>query len=311
MKHQLLSLLVAAGFVAVTAGVVRAEDKPHGQTTVKGAQSGSVDVRYEGDFNGCRGSKLVGADVKNTAGKDLGKIKDVVVDPESGRVAYAVLSFGGFMGLGNKLFAIPWQSMQMQADDLVTLDIEKAQLKESEGFDEGNWPNMADQKWATATHERFGQKPYWDVDVEINGENVDNMGNKEAVRALQVCKLSDIIGQKIENNMDKNLGDVNDVVLDSHRGQIAYAVLGVGGVIGIGEDLIAVPWDKLDVTVVDKDTTIRLAMSEQELKDGPHFAKDQWPNADDKDYLIRVYTFYDTEPYWHKTTNRISDARGR
>lgn len=309
MKPQLWSLLVAVGFVVASAGTVRAEDKP-GQATVKSGQTGNVEVRYEGDFNGCRGSKLVGADVKNSAGKDLGKIKDVVVDPQSGRVAYAVLSFGGFMGMGNKLFAIPWSSMQMQADDLVTLDIEKSQLEESMGFDNDHWPNMADQKWATDTHQRFGQKPYWDVDIEVDGTKVDATAEK-TVRALQVAKLSEIIGHKIENNMDKNLGDINDVVLDSHRGQIAYAVLGVGGVIGIGEDLVAVPWDKLDVTVVDNDTNIRLAMSETELKNGPHFSKDQWPNTDDKDYLVRVYTFYDTEPYWHKDTKRVSDARDR
>ncbi|HRX86804.1 MAG TPA: PRC-barrel domain-containing protein [Phycisphaerae bacterium] len=310
MKTKHLSLLVAAGFVAAMAGAVRADDKPKHDTMKSKTSAG--DVQYEGVFNGSRGSKLIGADVKNNAGKDLGEIKDIVVDPQSGRVAYAVLQFGGFLGMGDKLFAIPWHSLTIESNDLVKLDIDKSQLKESTGFDQDHWPNMADQKWATETHRRFNQKPYWETgvnEVGVNTGNADNSMNNERVRALPVCKLSDIIGHDIENNMDKDLGDINDVVLDSNRGQIAYAVLGVGGFIGIGEDLVAVPWDKLDVRIANDDTTVRLAMTEKELKDGPHFSKDKWPNADDKDYMIRVYTYYDAEPYWQMGNNRVSSAR--
>lgn len=305
MKPRVWSVMVAMGFVAALTSVVNADDKTRTGGTSKTGMS-QTNLNYEGAFNGCRGSKLVGADVKNSAGKDLGKIKDVVVDPESGRVAYAVLQFGGFMGVGDKLFAIPWRSMQLRDDDLVTLDIEKSQLENAQGFEDKDWPNMADQQWATTTHKHFGQEPYWNVDVDIDVK--DNQGRTPT--ALQVLRLSTVIGKTIENNADKNIGDVNDVVLDASRGQIAYAVLGVGGFIGIGEDLVAVPWEKLDVMVKDRDdATIRLAMTEEELKNGPHFSKDQWPNADDKNYLIRVYTFYDTDPYWQKShTGRVSDA---
>jgi sporulation protein YlmC with PRC-barrel domain len=294
MRVQSLSLLVAIGFVAALATSVRADDKP-GKTTVK---TTTTEIKYEGDFNGCRGSKVVGADVDNTSGQDLGKIKDVVVDPESGRVAYAVLSFGGFMGVGNKLFAIPWRSLKMQADDKLILDVEKAQLEAAKGFDEDNWPDMANQQWATETHKHFGQEPYWSVEVKVEG-----------IPALQTSRLSKLIGHGVDNNADKKLGEINDVILDSNRGQIAYAVLGVGGFVGIGEDLVAVPWEKLDVTQVNNDTTVRLAMTEDEIKNGPHFPRDKWPDVDDKTYLIRVYTFYDTDPYWTKNGRRVTDAR--
>jgi sporulation protein YlmC with PRC-barrel domain len=291
----MLSLLVAVGFVAAIASSVRADDKPKTEVKVKTATG---EVRYEGDFNGCRGSKVIGADVDNSAGKDLGKIKDVVIDPQSGRVAYAVLSFGGFMGVGNKLFAIPWASLNFQTDDQIRLDIEKSQLEQAQGFDENNWPDMANQQWATETHKHFGQEPYWSVDVKVEG-----------IPTLQTTRLSKVIGHKVDNNMDKKLGDVNDVIIDAHRGQIAYAVLGVGGVVGIGEDLVAVPWEKLDVTQMNNDTTVRLAMTEDEIKNGPHFPKDKWPDLDDKTYLIRVYSFYDTDPYWTRNgSRRVSDA---
>lgn len=295
MKPRLLSLLIATGFVAAMASSVRADDKPKTEVKVK---TTTGEVRYEGDFNGCRGSKVVGADVNNSAGKDLGKIKDVVVDPETGRVAYAVLSFGGFMGVGNKLFALPWGSLKFQADDKITLDIEKAQLEQAQGFDENNWPDMANHQWATDTHKHFGQEPYWSVEVKVEG-----------VPALQTTRLSKLIGHNVDNNMDKKLGDINDVIIDSNRGQIAYAVLGVGGVVGIGEDLVAVPWEKLDITQVNNDTTVRMAATEDELKNGPHFPKDKWPDLDDKTYLIRVYSFYGTDPYWQRNgSRRVTDA---
>lgn len=58
-------------------------------------------------------SSLSGDGVRNSAGEDLGKIEDIMLDVPTGRVAYAVLSFGGFLGMGNKLFAIPWEAMSM------------------------------------------------------------------------------------------------------------------------------------------------------------------------------------------------------
>ena len=107
-------------------------------------------------------SSLMSNDVKNTSGEDLGKIEDFMLDTDSGRIVYAVLSFGGFLGLGEKLFAVPMSALRLDTDDkCFRLDTSKESLKAAPGFDKDHWPNMADQKWGSGVHAHYGQQPYW------------------------------------------------------------------------------------------------------------------------------------------------------
>ena len=101
--------------------------------------------------------------VKNAAGEDLGKIEDLMIDVNSGRIAYAVLSFGGFLKLGNKLFAIPWQALQLDAvNKQFILGVDKSVLERAPGFDKDNWPDMADPSFGTNVYRHYGYKPYWE-----------------------------------------------------------------------------------------------------------------------------------------------------
>jgi sporulation protein YlmC with PRC-barrel domain len=106
---------------------------------------------------------LEGDDVVNDAGEDLGEVKHIMIDVPSGRVAYAVLSFGGFLGMGDKLFAIPWQALELDTENkCFVLNVDKERLREAPGFDEDHWPSMADQGWADEIHRYYGTRPYWE-----------------------------------------------------------------------------------------------------------------------------------------------------
>lgn len=87
-------------------------------------------------------TSLTGTSVKNLEHEDIGKIQDLMIDLESGQVLYAVLSFGGIMGIGDDYFAIPIESLQFPDDDnkIIKLDISKEKLKDAPGFDKNNWP---------------------------------------------------------------------------------------------------------------------------------------------------------------------------
>jgi sporulation protein YlmC with PRC-barrel domain len=101
--------------------------------------------------------------VKNAGGEDLGKIEDLMIDLHSGRIAYAVLSFGGFLKMGNKLFAIPWEALKVDTVNKVfILHVEKSRLENATGFDKDNWPNMGDSTFGSTLYRHYGFKPYWE-----------------------------------------------------------------------------------------------------------------------------------------------------
>lgn len=105
---------------------------------------------------------LIGNDVVNTVGEDLGDIDAIMLDVRSGRVAYAVLASGGFLGLGEKLFAVPWGALTLDADrKCFILDITAERLKQAPGFDKDHWPSMADMTWAQGVHDFYQIPHYW------------------------------------------------------------------------------------------------------------------------------------------------------
>jgi sporulation protein YlmC with PRC-barrel domain len=105
---------------------------------------------------------LIGDRVVNREGEDLGKIEEIMLETENGRIAYAVLSFGGLMGMGDKLFAIPWNLLQLDAQQRrFILNVSKERLKTAPGFDKNNWPRMADQEWSREIAGFYGQIVDW------------------------------------------------------------------------------------------------------------------------------------------------------
>lgn len=104
---------------------------------------------------------LIGDDVYNHNEEDLGDIKEIMLDVNDGRIAYAVLSFGGFLGMANKLFAVPWSALKLDpANKRFLLNVEKERLESAPGFDKDNWPDMMDKTWQSAIHSFYGTTPY-------------------------------------------------------------------------------------------------------------------------------------------------------
>jgi hypothetical protein len=145
------------------------ERRNSSSTSVTGAttQAGGAPILGgEGNLSG-PGPQVMTADmlesnaVVNRQGEDLGEIQYIMIDVSSGRVAYAVLSFGGFLGMGDKLFAIPWNALMLDADNKwFILDAAKERLQDAPRFDKDHWPSMADQRWATEVHSYYGTRPY-------------------------------------------------------------------------------------------------------------------------------------------------------
>ena len=105
---------------------------------------------------------IIGDPVRNGMGEDLGKIEDLMIDLTSGRIAYAVLSFGGFLGVGNKLFAVPFRAMRVEtAERAFVLDGPIVQNKNAPGFDKDNWPDLNDPTYRGQVYTFYNVKPDW------------------------------------------------------------------------------------------------------------------------------------------------------
>ena len=112
---------------------------------------------------------ITGDKVINTAGEQLGTIKELMIDLDGGLIAYAVLSFGGILGMGDKLFAIPWEAFSIDTDNhTFILNVDKEVLENAPGFDKDNWPDNAKYEagWLLGVYEYYGYSPYWMPDEE-------------------------------------------------------------------------------------------------------------------------------------------------
>lgn len=165
-------------------------------TTPFAAQRGESTKGMKGDV--FRASKLIGADVENLQGEKLGKLEDLVIDPQTSEIAYAVLSLGGFLGLGEKYFAVPWNAFSPafsptgSEEPAPILNVQKEQLKNAPGFDKNNWPDMANRQWGEKIHSFYGQEPYWQRQAarqqgQIGSTSAGRMGMAAAGAAEMVA----------------------------------------------------------------------------------------------------------------------------
>lgn len=155
---------LAAMLLAATPAVAQQEadtdvDVRAGETRVQ------VDAERERDRRANRGTKAVAMrvddltdlEVRDMQNEEVGKIKDLVVDLESGEIRYAALSVGGVLGIGDDLFAVPWNAFRVEKQDdewVAIINAPAARFEDAPGFDNDNWPPFADENWQT-TNDRF------------------------------------------------------------------------------------------------------------------------------------------------------------
>ncbi len=101
-----------------------------------------------------RVSKIIGSEVRNKAGDKIGDIRDLMIDG-SGTIRLAIVSTGGFLGVGDRLHAVPWDVLTLGPKDDHVLDIDKAHLQATPGFTSKTWPNLGDDRWMADNRRYF------------------------------------------------------------------------------------------------------------------------------------------------------------
>ncbi len=234
-----------------------------------------------------RYSDLTSMTVENTGGEKLGKIVDVVYDQKSGKVRYAAVSFGGFLGVGDKLFAVPWSALKHQNDTVnnthrVVMNANKQTLENAPGFDANNWPNVGDPAWSAGVDKFYGDAH------GIAAANSNEAG----------YRLSRIVGLDVRNDAGENLGEINDAVIDVDNAQVSYFAVSFGGFLGVGNKLFAVPFAQARVAhdAEDKDYHAVMNVDKAAMEKAPSFDKSHWPNMADPNWDREVRDFYSNRP---------------
>jgi sporulation protein YlmC with PRC-barrel domain len=253
----------------------------------------------------CRTTKLIDCKVKNTKGEAIGEVEDLVIDKEDGYVAYAILSFGGFLGVGEKLFAIPFSKVVRTDDETcVVTDLTKEQLEKAPNFASDSWP-VFDRKYGTSLHEYYHATPYWADPTRISKGALD----EDKLHARGMCRASKAIGTDVEDPSGNNLGDIDEIVIDDGTGRVVYCVLSFGGFLGVGDKLFAIPYHSLTVSPKDADKMV-LDVSKERLKAAPGFDKKSWPNMADRRWGADIHTYYGQEPYWNSSKDKRAPTSG-
>ena len=267
-----VGLSVAAGAWAQDAATTPPRDSAGSDATQ--AQAGRERIMRD-----MRASQLIGMKVRNAQGEDLGDIRDVVLDVNNDRVHYAILSFGGFVGLGDKLFAYPVRMFGLGSDARsLTLNVAKEQLENAPGFETRSWP-----RW-NAREDTYRA----DVERYFGGDTVKI---EPAPNAL-LRRASHVIDADVHDSAGKDIGDVEDVVINMHDGSIRYVAVDFDGeYAGEGDRIATLPMQAFRMPK-DDDGDLQIRLDRQALRDVPRFEKERWPDMDTGEYGSRVQRWF-------------------
>lgn len=183
------------------------EQDKSGQSAAAGASGGSKQSQSGMTIDQVKDMKIV-----DSQGKELGQIEDVVIDLSSGKVHAAVLSFGGFLGMGEKHFAFqPAQLKRGKQQNQLVLNVDKQKLENAEGFEKGQWPGMDDEYWRDVGGKQAG--------AGAGGQS----GQMNLIRA------SELKGKEVQDKSGNKVGEVQDVMIGLTEGQVRNIAVSVEG----------------------------------------------------------------------------------
>lgn len=180
--------------------------------------------------------KLNGAEVMNPAGEKLGKVHELAVDLEAGRVVEVILSVGGVLGIGERLVAIPPSALSMTDEAGLRLATDRERLKSSEEFNGDRWAENFMPAQVSRTYREYDVDTYF-----LDPSKPAGAIHPSAERIGFVEKASKLIGFTIKNKRGETLGKVDDLAVDLAAGRVAQVIVSAGGLIGGGYGLNFIP----------------------------------------------------------------------
>ncbi len=275
-----------------------------------------------------KSSDVIGMVVQNNQNEKLGKVEDLGVDMESGRIVQVILSSGGFLGMGSTLNAVPPRSLHYDsANKVLHLDITREKLGAAPKFDTTKWEELTQSNRLAEVYGYYGENPYFmaahDGDWTTNKDGTigadatspgqlnarDKQARPERASLGYVQKASKLMGTQVKNPQGDKLGKVENIVLDLSAGRIVAVIISSGGFIGLGDELSAVPPTAFQYNA--SHDSLELNTSKEMLSASPHFKANEWPDLGQPAYAGGVYRAYKVEPYFGNETSTDVDSAHR
>jgi sporulation protein YlmC with PRC-barrel domain len=218
-----------------------------------------------------------GTAVYDAQGKRIGKVEHLVIDKFGGHVIYAVLSFGGFLGISANHYPLPWQMLNFDNElGGYRVGITEQQLKNAPKTNQGG-------SWEQAKHDRDEEVyGYWE---QPTPDQTSSLISSDRVEGMPVFDLH-----------GKRIGEVERLMIDKLTGQIAYAILSFGGFLGLGEDHYPIPWSML--TYNEKPDGFQVDITEDELKNAPKIEPGENWEQTSRNRNQDVCDYWEVRYYW-------------
>ncbi len=277
-----------------------------------------------------RVDQLMGTDVTNDQGQKLGKVEDIVLDSRDRTINYVVVSYDGSLGMGNKLFAVPWSAIKMDAQKKhFVVNVSTDRIKSAPSFDKSHWPNMSDPGWKqqeTSFFQSAGQssgasssqssampstssRPSASATGQSGTSDQSAAGSRQRPSAttpgqaasgqpltIKYRKVSDLIGMPAKTAQNEDVGDLDDMVIDTNQGRVAFGVFTVkSGFLGMGKEMALIPWTSIQVQPSSNDLRVN---ADKQTIDAAAFAANRFPDLQNKQYTQDLYKRFEATPYW-------------
>ena len=279
-----------------------------------GASSAAATANASQPMRDARASKLIGMSVRNAQGDNVGEIKDLVVDVRDGRVRHAVLSSGGFLGLGDRLFAYPMSAFRTSADrDDLVLAVDRERLKEQPGFESSRWPDL--REYAGVVDRFFARLGIGDgLDREEYAEQRMEQRENHAAPGVQfgerrmepfreaarsgvagnpdLRRASELIGRNVRDTSNRQAGEIEDLVVRLGNGRIHYVVVDFDKAWSPDDKLLALPMSALRFCPRRDQVVLDVPRERRDMARG--FDAGLWPDFND--------------PAWRSASDRATGA---
>ena len=221
-----------------------------------------------------RASEIIGARVENPGGENLGDIQDMVVDLQNQEVRYVVLSHGGILGIGDKLFAYPLSMVETKSgdEDRLVIDADKERLENAPGFAKNQWPDFADSSYTGRIDQYYGS----------------DSARRDGATPGNTVRASELIGKNFDDAQGNDAGEIEDLIVDASTGRIQFAIVDFDDSWNEQADdrLVAVPLSSFALRGDDNDDLV-IQSSAASIDMSHAFASSDWPDFNDAAWRSR------------------------